>query len=69
MDLITTTQAAAILGVDGSQVRRLIIAGRLASHVINQRLQLLNRSEVERYSIEHPRGKAGRPKKQHNDMP
>lgn len=63
MDLITTTRAAEILGVDGSQVRRLIQAGKLSSHVINQRLQLLSRAEVEAYGKEHPRSKAGRPRR------
>lgn len=58
--LITTTEAAKILGVSASRVRQFILEGRLESSKIG-RDQLLKQSAVEDFALK-PRDRTGRPK-------
>lgn len=48
-DLITVTEAAAILGIVPRVVRYHISKGHLAAVVVNERLMLLDRSEVQSF--------------------
>lgn len=57
--LITTTDAAKMMGVSASRVRQLILEGRLMSVKLG-RDQLLRRDDVEAFSTE-PRLRTGRP--------
>jgi len=58
--LISTNEAAKILGVSASRVRQLIIDGRLQATKIG-RDQLLNEAKVIEFSAK-PRSRTGRPK-------
>ena len=58
--LISTSEAASILGVSASRVRQLIIEGRLESTKIG-RDQLLEPDKVREFST-RPRERTGRPK-------
>lgn len=58
--LISTSEAAAILGVSASRVRQLIIEGRLESIKIG-RDQLLEPGKVREFAT-RPRERTGRPK-------
>ena len=58
--LISTNEAAVILGVSSSRVRQLIIEGRLESTKIG-RDQLLELEKVKEFSSK-PRERTGRPK-------
>lgn len=58
MDLITTQQAAKILGVTSRQVLKLIAAGRLPSKAVNPRLHLIARADLKLVK----KRKRGRPK-------
>lgn len=60
--MLTTKQAADILGVTDSHVRRLIIAGKLPAERVGPRMLVLKREDVEQYRDQHPRSKAGWPK-------
>jgi excisionase family DNA binding protein len=59
MTHVTTTQAAKILGISGSRVRALVDAGKIRAVKINDRLNMISRSEVTRFS--RLTRKAGRP--------
>lgn len=59
--LITTAEAARILGVSPSRIRQFIIQGRLAAKKIG-RDQLLKESDVHRFAAQ-PRHRTGRPPK------
>ncbi|TSA37233.1 MAG: DNA-binding protein [Methylococcaceae bacterium] len=58
--LISTSEAAAILGISASRVRQLIIEGRLESIKIG-RDQLLEPDKVREFAT-RPRVRTGRPK-------
>ncbi len=58
--LISTSEAASILGVSASRVRQLIIEGRLESTKIG-RDQLLEPDKVREFAA-RPRERTGRPK-------
>jgi excisionase family DNA binding protein len=58
--LISTSEAASILGVSASRVRQLIIEGRLESTKIG-RDQLLEPDKVREFAT-RPRERTGRPK-------
>lgn len=58
--LITTAEAAEILGVSASRVRQFILEGRLESTKVG-RDQLLKQSDVEDFASK-PRERTGRPK-------
>jgi excisionase family DNA binding protein len=60
--VLTTAQAAAVLGVDPSQVRRLIIDGKLKAQRFGLRAWMINERDLARFQ-QQPR-KAGRPTKQ-----
>ena len=59
--LISTSEAAAILGISASRVRQLIIEGRLEATKIG-RDQLLEPEKVKEFAA-RPRERTGRPKK------
>lgn len=59
IDLLTTAQAAAVIGVSQKMVQSLIKRGRLPAEMIGNRW-FVQREDAER----HERGKAGRPTKQ-----
>lgn len=59
-DLISTNDAAKILGVSASRVRQLIIEGRLDAVKIG-RDRLLSKESVEKFAT-IPRERTGRPK-------
>ena len=72
MEQITTTEAADVLGVDTSTVRRLIKDKKLAATQYGPRLQLIDRAEVDRLIAERGtqtrRGwRAGRKRKGNGD--
>lgn len=58
--LLSTSQAAEILGVDDSRVRQLILSGKLPSMQVG-RAHLIKESDL---SLVKTYGKAGRPKKE-----
>ena len=58
--LLSTSQAAEILGVDDSRVRQLILSGKLPSMQIG-RAHLIKEADL---SLVKTYGKAGRPKKE-----
>ncbi len=58
--LITTTEAAEILGISTSRVRQFIIDGRLQSTKLG-RDQFLKQADVEDFASK-PRERTGRPK-------
>lgn len=59
MDTITTREAASIIGVDDSQVRRYIRAGLLPAFRFGPRLWVIRRKDAEKF----PKQSRGRPAK------
>jgi len=62
---ITAAEAAAIIGVDASQVRRLLESGVLRGRLVNPRMWMVERRSVVSYAAKAPptRGwKRGRPR-------
>ena len=60
--MVTTKEAASILGCDTSQVRRLARDGVLHERILGPRFRVYERTEVERYAANRP--KRGWPKGQ-----
>ncbi|MFL5662397.1 MAG: helix-turn-helix domain-containing protein [Ktedonobacteraceae bacterium] len=61
MLLITVKEAASILGVDESRIRQLVKGNRLTAQRFGNKMLILNRHEVEKFSKQER--KAGRPKR------
>jgi excisionase family DNA binding protein len=59
MNLLTVSQAAALLGVSARRVRAMIGAGTIKATKVNDRLYLVAKSALKGIKIH---GKAGRPK-------
>ena len=62
-DLVTTAEAAEMLGLSPSSVKYAIARGALKAEAVHSRLNLVRLSEVERYRRESL-GRRGRRKKQ-----
>lgn len=60
-DLLTVQQAAAELGIEGSVVRRRLIAGALKGERVHSRLWLIPRTEVERAKAAGPLRRGPKP--------
>lgn len=60
--MLTTTQAAELLGVNASRVRQLIIAGKIKATRIGPRMLVIDEAEIEAYR-KTPPPKTGRPRK------
>lgn len=65
--MLTTAQAAAILDMDLRYVRKLVQEGKIKATKITPRMWLIEERDLEQYRQEHPRSKAGRPRRQHNE--
>ena len=61
-DLVTTAEAAEMLGLSRSSVKYAIARGVLKAVTVHNRFNLVHRDEVERYRREHL-GRRGRRKK------
>lgn len=59
--MLTTTQAAELLGVNASRVRQLVIAGKLKATRIGPRMLVIDEAEIEAYRRTPPPQK-GRPR-------
>lgn len=60
--MLTTSQAAAILNVTDSQVRRLIGLGKLKATRLGPRVWMIDEADLEAYR-QTPPSKMGRPRK------
>lgn len=60
--MLSTTEAARILGIDSSQIRRIIKQGKLKATQVGLRTLVINEADLEAYR-RTPQGKMGRPRK------
>jgi excisionase family DNA binding protein len=61
MDVMTVQEAAAVLGIEGSVIRRRLIAGTMKGHKVNDRLWLIPKREVEKWRKMAPIPKGRKP--------
>lgn len=61
MDTMTVQQAAAVLGVEGSVIRRRLGAGTMRGHKVSTRLWLIPKREVARWRALGPLPKGRKP--------
>lgn len=67
--MLTTAQAAEILGVDSSQVRRLIGEGKIKAARLGPRMWIIEEADLEAYRASPPTSTYGRPRKGVADHP
>jgi excisionase family DNA binding protein len=61
MDTMTVQEASAVLGVEGSVIRRRLIAGTMKGIKVNARLWLIPKREVEKWRRREPLKRGRRP--------